>query len=169
MSGCSGSSGAICPRPYHAQKAKMSPFLVGGPLANGAAGSGPVRSAPRPSASRFPQDIANIRRRACHHCGSELVSFARARIDESFLSFAHKGIDGAGYTVIPGAIAITPADWARLTAIVCCSQHAKEIRLRGGFGELRRQVSQAQWQSTGCTSQVSWVRSSLSLPSIFAS
>lgn len=108
--GWSGSSGAIYPRRRHAQKAKMSPFLVGGPLINGAAGGGPTRSAPRPSASRFPQDIANVRRRACHHCGSELASFARARIDESFLSFAHKGIDGAGCTVIPGGIAITPVD-----------------------------------------------------------
>ena len=70
-----------------------------------------------------------------------LLAFVRVRANESFLRFAHEGIDGAGRAVILGAIAIAPADCAGLSVVVRCGQHAKELRLRGGFGELRRQTS----------------------------
>ena len=93
----------------------------------------------RPSGSRFPHDIESIRSRAGHHRAGELDSFVRVRANGSFLRFAHEGFDGVGRAVTPGAIAIAPAGCAGLIAVVRCGQHAKELRLRSGFGELRRQ------------------------------
>ena len=93
-----------------------------------------------PSGSRYPPDIGSVRGRAGHHCAGELLAFARARTNESLLRFAHEGIDGAGRAIVPGAITIAPADCTGLIAVVRCGQHAKELRLRDGFGELRRQT-----------------------------